>query len=59
MQRSKMTESVDLISELVGKKLGIAGQDARRLAITGALSGTARAFYSRNHSPSATKEKQG
>jgi len=58
MQRSKMTESVDLISQLVGNKLGIAGHDARRLAITGALSGMTQAFYSRQHSPSGEKTKK-
>ncbi len=57
MQPSKMTESVDLISQLVGKKLGIAEREARRLAITGALSGMTQAFYSRQHSPSGEKDK--
>lgn len=50
----KQTQSVDLISSIVGKKLDIAGDEARRLAITGALSGTVTAFYSRKQSPSET-----
>ena len=41
------TQSVDLIACIVGDKLDIAGQEARRLAITGALSQVTRAFYSR------------
>ncbi len=41
------TQSVDLIASIVGGKLDIAGEEARRLAITGALSQVTRAFYSR------------
>ncbi|RLM26525.1 hypothetical protein BIY29_05570 [Brenneria alni] len=44
------TQSVDLISSIVGEKLGVAGDETRRLAITGALSGTVTAFYSRQQS---------
>ncbi|MCW2484816.1 hypothetical protein J5069_02785 [Candidatus Symbiopectobacterium sp. NZEC127] len=41
------TQSVDLIASIVGDKLDIAGEEARRLAITGALPQVTRAFYSR------------
>lgn len=41
------TQSVDLIASIVGRKLDIAGEETRRLAITGALSQVTRAFYSR------------
>ncbi|WP_447875168.1 hypothetical protein [Serratia fonticola] len=49
---NKQDKTVDLISSLVGKKLGIAGHEARRLAITGTLAGVTQAFYSRQQSPS-------
>ena len=48
------TQSVDLIASIVGNKLDIAGQEARRLAITGALSQVTRAFYSRQPIPGET-----
>ncbi|SLM63521.1 MULTISPECIES: hypothetical protein [Dickeya] len=41
------TQSVDLVASIVGGKLDIAGEETRRLAITGALSHVTRAFYSR------------
>ncbi|ARZ00780.1 hypothetical protein AXW38_07260 [Yersinia ruckeri] len=50
------TPSVELIANIVGKKLAIDGQEARRMAITGALSGVTQAFYSRQHSPSDAKQ---
>ncbi|HHH2194185.1 TPA: hypothetical protein ACPY5Y_000555 [Yersinia enterocolitica] len=50
------TQSVELIADIVGKKLAIDGQEARRMAITGALSGVTQAFYSRQHSPSDVKQ---
>ncbi|EKN4067913.1 hypothetical protein [Yersinia enterocolitica] len=49
-------QSVELIANIVAKKLAIDGQEARRMAITGALSGVTQAFYSRQHSPSDTKQ---
>lgn len=49
------TQGIDMIAEIVGKKLDIAGDETRRLAITGALSGMTQAFYSRQQSPSETK----
>ena len=45
MSQQSTTQSVELISSLIGKKLGIAGHEARRLAITGTLSGVTQAFY--------------
>ncbi|WP_409311421.1 hypothetical protein [Pectobacterium sp. B1J-3] len=53
-QKMSTTESVDLIAEIVGKKLDLAGDETRRLAITGALSGTTLAFYSRQQPPADT-----
>lgn len=50
------TQSVELIANIVAKKLAIDGQEARRMAITGALSGVTQAFYSRQHSPSDVKQ---
>ncbi|HHL2712694.1 TPA: hypothetical protein ACQ39K_004310 [Yersinia enterocolitica] len=50
------TQLVELIANIVGKKLAIDGQEARRMAITGALSGVTQAFYSRQHSPSDAKQ---
>ncbi|HFI1950496.1 TPA: hypothetical protein ACGPOM_002871 [Yersinia enterocolitica] len=50
------TQSVELIADIVAKKLAIDGQEARRMAITGALSGVTQAFYSRQHSPSDVKQ---
>lgn len=50
------TQSVELIANIVAKKLAIDGQEARRMAITGALSRVTQAFYSRQHSPSDTKQ---
>ncbi|WP_024910278.1 hypothetical protein [Chania multitudinisentens] len=47
-QQDSKTQSVDLISRLVGKKLGIAGHEARRLAITGTLAGVTQAYFSRD-----------
>ena len=47
MSQQSTTQSVELISSLIGKKLGIAGHEARRLAITGTLSGVTQAYYSR------------
>ncbi|HHQ6551519.1 TPA: hypothetical protein ACSTJZ_001370 [Serratia fonticola] len=44
---NKQDKTVDLISSLVGKKLGIAGHEARRLAITGTLAGVTQAYFSR------------
>ncbi|HAT3794560.1 TPA: hypothetical protein I8624_002547 [Serratia marcescens] len=55
MSQQTTTQSVELISSLVGKKLGIAGHEARRLAITGTLSGITQAFYSRQQSPCEPK----
>lgn len=43
-----------LVAEIVGKKLDIAGDETRRLAITGAFSGMAQAFYSRQQPPAET-----
>ncbi|ARZ00512.1 hypothetical protein AXW37_06300 [Yersinia ruckeri] len=51
-----ITQSVDLIANIVGKKLAITGQEARRMAMTGSLSGVTQAFYSRQPSPSKTKQ---
>ncbi|WEF10326.1 hypothetical protein M9782_14010 [Pectobacterium actinidiae] len=45
------TQGIEIIAEIVGKKLDIAGDETRRLAITGALSGTTQAFYSRQQAP--------
>ncbi|RUR99419.1 hypothetical protein [Pectobacterium polaris] len=45
------TQSIEVIAEIVGKKLDIAGDETRRLAITGAFSGMAQAFYSRQQPP--------
>ncbi|EKN3736509.1 TPA: hypothetical protein ACPZQZ_001276 [Yersinia enterocolitica] len=53
---STTTQSVELIANIVAKKLAIDGQEARRMAITGTLSGVTQAFYSRQHSPSDTKQ---
>ncbi|ELM3722627.1 porin [Edwardsiella piscicida] len=46
-QKLNTTQSVALIAGIVGEKLDLAGEETRRLAITGALPGVARAFYSR------------
>lgn len=54
-QQNSKTQSVDLISSIVGAKLGIAGHEARRLAITGTLAGVTQAFYSRQQSPCEPK----
>ncbi|CAI0697397.1 Uncharacterised protein [Serratia fonticola] len=56
---NKQDKTVDLISSLVGKKLGIAGHEARRLAITGTLAGVTQAFYSRQQSPSEPERSGG
>lgn len=48
------THSVDLIASIVGSKLDIAGEEARRLAITGALPQVTRAFYSRQRALAGT-----
>ncbi|GLY59303.1 hypothetical protein Pcaca05_01610 [Pectobacterium carotovorum subsp. carotovorum] len=45
------TQGIEMIADIVGKKLDIAGGETRRLAITGALSGMAQAFYSRQQPP--------
>ncbi|MBA0182684.1 hypothetical protein H0261_02925 [Pectobacterium versatile] len=45
------TQGIEMIAEIIGKKLDIAGDETRRLAITGALSGMAQAFYSRQQPP--------
>ncbi|HHH1924185.1 TPA: hypothetical protein ACPZT9_000380 [Yersinia enterocolitica] len=50
------TQSVEMIASIVGKKLAIDGQEARRMAITGALAGVTNAYYSRQHSPSDIKQ---
>ncbi|EKS7811676.1 porin [Edwardsiella piscicida] len=46
-QKLNTAQSVALIAGIVGEKLDLAGEETRRLAITGALPGVARAFYSR------------
>ncbi|WP_145500076.1 hypothetical protein [Yersinia bercovieri] len=50
------TQSVELIANIVGKKLAIDGQEARRMAISGTLSGVTQAFYSREQNTSDTKQ---
>ncbi|MBS0056940.1 hypothetical protein [Yersinia sp. Marseille-Q3913] len=50
------TQSVELIANIVGKKLAIDGQEARRMAIQGTLSGVTQAFYSRQQNTSDTKQ---
>lgn len=60
MSQQTTTQSVELISSLVGKKLGIAGHEARRLAITGTLSGITQVYYSREndkHGASASRSE--
>lgn len=52
---NQQDKTVDLISSIVGQKLGIAGHEARRLAITGTLAGVTQAFYSRQQSPCVPK----
>ncbi|MGG5413047.1 porin [Edwardsiella tarda] len=46
-QKLNTTQSVALIAGIVGERLDLAGEETRRLAITGALPGVARAFFSR------------
>ncbi|MGL4486158.1 MAG: hypothetical protein ACRCUG_04015 [Yersinia sp. (in: enterobacteria)] len=52
-------ESVELIANIVGKKLDIDGQEARLMAIAGTLSCVTQAFYSRQHSSSHTRQTPG
>ncbi len=45
------TQGIEMVADIVGKKLDIAGDETRRLAITGALSSMTLAFYSRQQPP--------
>ncbi|QKJ87434.1 hypothetical protein PMPD1_2492 [Paramixta manurensis] len=58
MDKLTQTQSVDLIAGIIGKKIDVAGEETRRLAITGALSGVTKAYYSREQNKHRADEPE-
>lgn len=55
------TRSVNDISNIIGKRMAVDGQEVRRMAIIGTLAGATKAFYSANKAeqgPSETTENE-
>lgn len=58
-QKMSTTESIDLIASIVGEQLDITGEKTRSLAISGALSGITRVFYSRQQCSLKIRKRDG